>query len=81
MTITTPGGYEYAEPEITGKPDVVIALPFDEAYDVLLDGITNEASVEPLTEATFKLVAYNLLHLLIDAAAEASGDQDEAASE
>lgn len=68
--ITTAGGYTYDEPEINGQPDVVIALPFDEAYDVLLDGLANEASVEPITEATFKLVAYNLLHLLIDASTE-----------
>lgn len=34
-----------------------------EAYDVLLDGIMNEATIEPITEPTFKLLAYNLLHL------------------
>lgn len=74
--ITTPGGYIYDAPDITGRPDVAITLPFDEAYDVLLDGIMNEATIEPLTEPTFKLLAYNLLHLLIDA----SDGTDEAAA-
>jgi hypothetical protein len=71
QTITTPGGYIYEEPEVTGQPDVSISLPFDEAYDVLLDGITNEATIEPITEPTFKQLAYELLHLLIDASNEA----------
>jgi hypothetical protein len=74
-TITTPGGYNYEEPDATGQPDVAISLPFAEAYDVLLDGIMNEATIEPITEPTFKLLAYNLLHLLIDA----SNPDDESA--
>ena len=65
--IATPGGYTYEEPDATGHPDVVITLPYAEAYDVVLDGIMNAATVEPITEATFKLLAENLLGLLIDA--------------
>jgi hypothetical protein len=80
-TIDTPGGYTYEEPEITGQPDVVISLPFAEAYDVILDGIINEASIEPITAPTFKMLAYELLHLLVDASATATGEENAAAGE
>jgi hypothetical protein len=65
--IITPGGYICDEPDLTGRPDVVIALPYAEAYDAILDGIMSTASIEPITEPTFKLLAQDLLDLLIDA--------------
>lgn len=65
--ITTPGGYICDEPDLTGHPDVAIAMPYAEAYDVILDGIMNAATIEPITEPTFKLLAQDLLGLLIDA--------------
>lgn len=64
--ITTPGGYEYEEPVVTGHPDVSINMAYAVAYDILLDGITNAATIEPITEATFKALAVDLLGLLID---------------
>lgn len=74
--ITTPGGYTYDEPDLAGHPDVAIALPYAEAYDVILDGIMNAATVEPITDATFKLLAENLLGLLIDASDGSDQDED-----
>lgn len=64
--IETPGGYTYDEPKVTGLPDVSINLPFDVAYEVLLDALECNVTIEPLTPPTFKLLAYNLLHTLID---------------
>lgn len=66
--ITTPGGYTYDEPDLTGHPDVSISLPYTEAYDIILDGIMSNASIEPITEATFKALAVDLLGLLIESA-------------
>jgi hypothetical protein len=74
--ITTPGGYTYDEPDITGHPDVVIDLPYAEAYDVILDGIMNAATLEPITEATLKGLAVDLLGLLIDASDGTGNDED-----
>lgn len=79
--ITTPGGYVYDEPDLTGRPDVTIALPYAEAYDVLLDGIMGSASIEPITEATFKLLAENLLGLLIDASDGIDDDDEDSLDE
>jgi hypothetical protein len=73
--ITTPGGYTYDEPDITGQPDVVITLPYAEAYDVILDGIMNAATLEPITAETFKGLAQDLLGLLIDASEETDVDE------
>lgn len=66
--ITTPGGYTYDEPDLTGHPDVSINMTYVEAYDTILDGIMSNASIEPITEATFKALAVDLLGLLIDSA-------------
>jgi hypothetical protein len=74
--ITTPGGYEYDEPATTGKPDVHIALSYEDAFDILLDGIESEATVEPLTAETFKALAANLLGLLIDASEDARAESE-----
>lgn len=65
--IQTTGGYEYEEPEIEGKPDVTINLSYPEAYDIILDALKNEASIEPLDATTFQCNAENILNLLIDA--------------
>lgn len=59
--------YEYEETVTSGRPDVSISLTYADAYDILLDGIQNEASIEPLAPHTFKALAENLLGLLIDA--------------
>ena len=64
--INTPGGYSYVKPTIKGRPDVNIALTYEEAYDIVLDGLNAEASIEPITPETFELLAENLLGLLID---------------
>lgn len=69
-TIETSGGYLYEAPDPTTQPDVAISLSYADAYDVLLDGITSAATIEPLTEPTFKALAHDLLGLLIDASAE-----------
>ncbi|XKH58533.1 hypothetical protein LG293_15890 (plasmid) [Citricoccus nitrophenolicus] len=74
--IQTPGGYEYEDPETDGQPDVAINLPFADAFDVLLDGLQSEASIQPLTAETFRLNAYNLLHLLIDASADSEAEAE-----
>jgi hypothetical protein len=75
--ITTPGGYVYAAPVIEGQPDVAIELTYAEAYDVLLDGIMNEATIEPITAETYPLLAENLLGLLIDASEGTDPTEDE----
>lgn len=72
--ITTPAGYQYDEPETTGKPHVNVSLTYEDAYGILLDGIQSEATVEPLTVETFKALAENLLGLLIDASEDARAD-------
>lgn len=64
--INTPGGYSYVKPTTKGKPDVNIALTYEEAYDIVLDGLKAEASIEPITPETFDILAENLLGLLID---------------
>ncbi|MFB9714037.1 hypothetical protein [Arthrobacter methylotrophus] len=74
--IITPGGYICDVPDVTGHPDVVIALPYSEAYDAILDGITSTASIEPITEPTFKLLAQDLLDLLIDASNGTDEDEN-----
>jgi hypothetical protein len=66
-TITTPGGYTYREPDVTGFPDAAITLPYADAYDVILDAIKNAATLEPITEPTFKGLAQDILGLLLDA--------------
>lgn len=63
----TPGGYSYEDPIVEGQPDTSIRIPYAEAYDILLDGLECAASLEPITESTFKALAEDLLNLLIDA--------------
>lgn len=60
------GGFN-DEPSTEEQPTVHIQLDYDTAYNVMLDGLMNEASIEPMTEETFAYNATNLLHLLIDA--------------
>lgn len=74
-SIQTPGGYESEEPDFEGRDDVVINLPYMEAYNIILDALQGEASGEPLTTATFTGNAQTILELLLDACAE---DNDEA---
>jgi hypothetical protein len=72
--IQTTGGYDYEEPNLEGRGDVAINLSYAEAYDIILDALRNEASLQPLDETTFQANAENILGLLIDAASE---DNDE----
>lgn len=78
--IQTTGGYEYEDTNLEGKEDVVINLPYAEAYDIILDALRNEASLEPLDATTFPVNAENILGLLIDASEnvddEASFDEE-----
>lgn len=73
--IRTLGGYEYEEPNLEGKEDVVINLPYAEVYGIILDALRNEASLEPLNATTFQGNAENILGLLIDTSDETS-DED-----
>lgn len=66
VTVETPGGYLYEEPQVTGRPSVAIDLPFEDAYDIILDGLQSAATIEPITPPTFKLLAATLLDLLMD---------------
>lgn len=66
--IQTPGGYEYEEADLEGKGDIAIKLPYAEAYNIILDALRMEASIEPLTEKTFQGNAEAILGLLIDVA-------------
>lgn len=78
--IQTTGGYEYEDTNLEGKEDVVINLPYAEAYDIILDALRNEASLEPFDATTFPVNAENILGLLIDASEnvddEASFDEE-----
>lgn len=65
-TIQTPGGYEYEEPNLD-QPDINIALSYASAYDIILDAIQNDASIEPITPPTFPYLAQSILDLLVDA--------------
>ena len=65
--IQTTGGYEYEEPNLEGREDVVLHLSYAEAYDIILDALRNEASIEALDETTFQGNAESILGLLIDA--------------
>jgi hypothetical protein len=73
--IQTPGGYEYDEANLEGRGDVVIKLPYAEAYNIILDALQSEASIEPLNSATFAGNTEAILGLLIDASSE-SHDED-----
>lgn len=65
--IQTTGGYNYEEVNLEGREDVVINLSYADAYDIILDALRNEASLEPLDATTFPVNAENILGLLIDA--------------
>lgn len=73
--ISTPGGYEYEEPNLVGREDVAIILPYAEAYGIILDALRNEASIEPLNKTTFQGNAEAILGLLLDAS-EGPSDED-----
>lgn len=70
--IYTPAGYEYDEPVLAGEPDVDIQLSYADAFDVVLDAIESEASIEPLTPPTFKVLAAQVLSALVDTSDESS---------
>lgn len=65
--VQTTGGYDYEAPNLEGREDVAINLSYADAYDIILDALRNEASLEPLDATTFQANAENILGLLIDA--------------
>lgn len=43
-----------------------VNLSFAEAYDIVLDGLLNEATMRPIDADSFEEVAFSLVSLLID---------------
>ena len=43
-----------------------VNLSFAEAYDIVLDGLLNEATIRPIDADSFEEVAFSLVSLLID---------------
>lgn len=65
--ITTPAGYQYEATDFVGKPYVSFSLTYEYIYEIILDGLQCEASLEPITAPTFWGISENFIHLLIDA--------------
>lgn len=63
-----PGEYSWPKPP-EDQPDVLIRMPYADAWDVFIDGLVNIASVEPLAPESFGRLAEDLLGLLTDASA------------
>lgn len=43
-----------------------VNISFAEAYDIVLDGLLNEATMRPIDADSFEEVAFSLVSLLID---------------
>lgn len=65
--------YEWQAPP--AGPPVEISLDFEEAWDVVVDGLVNQATLGPLTSDRFAELAEDIIHLLIDASEDAEDEE------
>lgn len=75
-----PGELTWPKPP-ADQPDVLIRLPYDAAWNVVIDGLVNHASMEQLTPERFGELARGLLGLLTDASEDLAEAAAEGASE
>lgn len=76
LKIETTKGYIYTMPDIDNQPDIGIVLSYDDIYNILLDGIINESTIEPLTPSTYLCLVTNLIGILIDTDDDDTLDSD-----
>lgn len=63
----TDQGYDFDDVVIEGQDDVKIAMSYEDAHDVVLDGILNELGQWQITPVNASQVTANLIALLVDA--------------
>lgn len=70
-----PGEYTWPAPP-SGQPDVLIRMPYAAAWDIVIDGLVNSASMEAIAPENFGNLALDLLGLLTDASDDLASETE-----